>query len=180
MSNYFKNPGNNHASLELPTMTITLTRQKLFFNGVSILLVYLFISRVNFIMGSEVTTGVVTGKSSSATVTRGIHTVTIVTPRVTFYAGSEKYVFYGEQDMPVMINQEVPVIYKKSNPAKARVYSLTGFWLPPLIWGIIPLMLFSAAIFSFMDPADNLIFKFGKEKLPGTGSIVQYKGGDKA
>ena len=128
-------------------MTVRLSRKVLFLIGVTVLFIYLFISRINFLIGSMLVEGHALGGRS--------HSVEYIVDR-------HKYIIHTEANTTFINGQPVTVICKKSDPGRARVYSMLDFWIPPFIWGVVPLMLYSAAIFSFMGPDDSVEMKYGK------------------
>ncbi len=139
-------------------MTVELNRNKLFLIGVGIVFLYLLLNRVDYIFGSNTTKGEVvrirswTGRRSSYTA-----------PIVKFSTETDNITFQGTTNMDATVGEMVDVIYKVDDPTNAEIYSFIGFWLSPLIYCILPLILLTAAAFSFLTASDILIFTIGKK-----------------
>ena len=134
-------------------MTIKLNRKKILFIGIGIIALYLFINRVEFIMGSEFTTGKVVSFYGNRSVSY---------PVVEFEIVDYIIRFTSEGNMDYYLGDEVPVIYKVNDPVNAEIYSFVGFWLTPIIFMFLPFILLISAVFSFLTKRQYFTVRFGK------------------
>jgi hypothetical protein len=139
-------------------MTIKLNRNKLFLIGVGIVFIYVLLNRVDYIFGSNITTGEIV-RIRSWSGNRSSYTA----PIVKFSTETNEITFQGTTNMDASEGETVDVIYKANDPTNAEIYSFVGFWLSPLIYCILPLILLTAASFSFLTASDMLIFNIGKK-----------------
>ncbi len=141
-------------------MTIKLKRNNILYIGIAIIAIYLILNRVDYIFNGNITTGYVVDEkvwvSADSTV------ITQTAPIISFNTNSEMHTFQGEINSSFDIGEKVQVIYKTENPSKAKVYNFTGFWLTPIIYCLIPLILIAAAIFTFLKKTDVIVLEIGK------------------
>jgi hypothetical protein len=167
-------------------MTITLNRTKIFVIGLVIIGLVLIFNRVDYIFGSDVTTGeVVQTKmySSQKFHANGYSYNTYSSndfsaPIIEFLVANKSITFEGTSNMDVETGDKVQVIYKISDPTKAQVYSFVGFWLTPLLYCIVPMMLLIAIVFSFLSPSQTVVLNFdkwGKNKKQNTSPTIENK-----
>lgn len=138
-----------------------LNRIHILFIGLGIIVLYLFLNRFDFIWGSSTTTGKVIGFEKWVARTGRI---SFRAPIIQFSTDNEQLTFQGETDMDIKLGETVEVIYKPSNPTNAEVYTFAGFWLSPIIYCLIPLIILIAAAFSFLKPSDTITINFSKGK----------------
>lgn len=120
---------------------IELNRKKIYLLGVAAIVALLFASRLDFIIGSSFTQGEVLDFESGRSVKW---------PIVEFQHNNYIYTFEGVSNDDLEMNEKVKVIFKQDDPSDARVFSFVGFLLPPLLWSILPLVLWTAAVYSFL------------------------------
>ncbi len=157
---------------------VKLNRSRLFMTGLIIIFFYLVLNRINFTKDTSLTKGVVIGLKGWSR--RG---PAYSPPMVLFRSRSgEEITFHGETNSAYMEGDTVPVIYKNDDPSNAHINTFTGFWLGPLIYSILPLMILTAVVFSFMNERDFLIidlgrFLFWKKRAdqPESHSFIYFK-----
>jgi hypothetical protein len=155
--------------------TIKLNRNKVYIIGVAAILAFVAINRLNYIIGSKFATGKVinTHKWSTRTWRGGGSNFTA--PIIRFRDGDYEITFTGETNDELTPDETVKVIYKADDPTEAEVFDFTGFLLPSLLYSLIPLLLLSAAAFSFIDAKEIVVIhvekmyklSFNKEKNSG-------------
>lgn len=134
--------------------TIRLNRTKIYLIGVATILVFVVINRVNFIIGSKFTVGqVIKIKSWSTRNYRGGGSY-YTAPIVKFTDHMNEMTFQGETNEDLKPGEFVKVIYKSDDQSDAKIFSFIDFMLPPLLYSLIPLLLLSAATFSFIESTD--------------------------
>jgi len=135
-------------------MTLKLTRNTIFFIGLCLILVYVAVNRLNFIRLGNFTNG----KVYNIVKTSGNHT----SPVIEFSTDSLIVKFHSETDEDLEPGQQVEVIYQRSDPRNAKVYSFIGFWLSPLLYCILPVIVLAAAVYSFLSK--RFVIHVGKGK----------------
>lgn len=142
--------------------TIKLNRNKIYFLSVVIILLFVIINRINFIYESNFAEGKViqmVNRSSYST----LHGVTAyAVPVIKFRDGYSDITFEGERNADITVSETVKVVYKKDDPEKAEVFSFGGFLAPVLIYALLPLLLISAAVFSFLDSKELIVIDYEK------------------
>ncbi len=83
-------------------------------------------------------------------------------PMVRFATDSLLITFQGETNLDYEEGEIVPVIYKTTDPANAHINTFLGLWLAPLLYCLLPLMVLTAVLFSFMNERDILVIDFGR------------------
>jgi hypothetical protein len=142
--------------------TVKLSRNKIYLIGVTVILLFVIINRANFIYGSKFTTGKVIRIGKLSIQEYGHVGTSMSVPIIQFFNNSNVITIEGEKNADLTIGEEVKVVYKKDNPESAAVFSFGGFLVPGLLYSLIPLLLISAATFSFLDPSDLIVIDVGK------------------
>ncbi len=141
-------------------MTVKLNRITILLIGISIVIIFLFLNRFDYIIGSTTTIGEVKYIKmwTQGTISRTHYTA----PIISFNYGSKTITFQAETNMDLEKGEKVNVIYKNKNPQNARIYSFIGFWLAPILYSMIPLLFLTALILSFINKSDEILFSFNK------------------
>ena len=159
-------------------MTLRLSRNQLFLAGTGIILFFIVLNRLVYISGSAITTGKVIGiqygnsRSNYVYSSNRYREGSYSFPVIQFNADSLRITFSGEHNVDLAAGETVSVIYKKKDPSQAKVYSFSGFWMAPLLYGLLPLLILAAVVFSFLEPKDHIQLiaggkiKFGKTAVP--------------
>lgn len=160
-------------------MNLTLSRKHIFLSGIVIILLFITINRISMMAGSATAAGKVvsikTGSYQRSYVYNGgYHSAgSYSAPVIQFETDNSTITFTGERNVELEYGAPVTVIYKKANPTDAWVYSFSGFWMAPLIYGLIPLLVLAAAVYSFLSKKDRLQIAIGKTMKVGLTSTAQ-------
>lgn len=78
------------------------------------------------------------------------------------------YVDMKEYEVPVeipfeMANRAVSVRYFPEKPHNGKIYDFNEFWLISLFWLVLPLMLWTAFLFTVMTPSGKIAVKIEKK-----------------
>jgi hypothetical protein len=144
-------------------MTFQLNRNRIFFTGFGVILLFLLINRLDHMIGTRITTGQVIGERKWHSYSYREGTTNYTAPLVRFSDGTSLFTFEGITNMEVKGGEKLSVIYKIDDPQQAGIYTFTGFWLSPLIYCLIPLLLLGAAVFSFLTASEYVIIASGKK-----------------
>jgi hypothetical protein len=136
---------------------ISFRRTTVFFFGLIIILLLCYSWRINFYLRGKITSGTVLTTTYS-----NIRRTTYTYPTVKFLVGDDAYTFRADSNLPYDENDKVSVIYNPNDPRQCWIFTFLGFWLTPLIYSILPVVLLTAATFSFWS-ADDLI-TIGRKK----------------
>lgn len=134
--------------------TIKLNRNKIYLIGVTTIFVFVIINRINFIVGSKFTTGQVIKTKSWSTRTVRDGGTSYTAPIVKFVDQNYEITFQGKTNDYLKPGEFVKVIYKADDQSNAVIFSFIDFLLPSLLYSLIPLLLLSAATFSFIESTD--------------------------
>jgi hypothetical protein len=122
---------------------------RLYLCGIGIILFYLALNRLSEVANSNFVKGWVVNEIKWGNGTLGETEGFFTAPVVQFVKGQKVITFQGETNTSYHKGQSVTVIYKKENVTSAKIYSFTGFWLAPLLYCLLPLLLLTALVFSF-------------------------------
>lgn len=135
-------------------MTFKLNRKNIFFIGLALTFVYLILNRLDYIFASQTTIGQVVEIQYE-----GGFSV----PIINFSPSDTSVSFKGVANMNLGLGDIVSVVYKTNDPSNAEIYTFTGFWLTPLLYCLIPLMLLMAIVFSFLSKKQTFTIHIGKQ-----------------
>lgn len=82
---------------------------------------------------------------------------------IRFQSADYQITFTGPNNLYLNIGDEVKVIYLKSNPEQAYIYSFKGFWLSAFIYSIIPLSILLGASVAILYPNEKLEIDFSEK-----------------
>lgn len=94
-------------------------------------------------------------------------------PRISFEVNSTIYEFMGESNLEFENSKEIDLIYDKTNPENAAVYTFIGFYMFYFYFLILPLVLFAAFIYSWFDKYDYVTINFKKRKISKSREIMK-------
>jgi hypothetical protein len=144
-------------------MTLSLNRKHLVLLSLDIIIIILFLYRMNYIIGGSKTNGDVVdfvSWSSGGYRSKGSYSA----PIIQFTVNNIPYKFQGETNLDLQVGDTTPVIYEDSNPNNASVYSFFGFWFIPIFYcTIVYIVLILPLIFSFINKNEELILKIEKK-----------------
>jgi hypothetical protein len=136
-------------------MTINLHRLPLLILTIAITALFVLVNRVGSLARSSFTTGEVTGIKITHNEKRGgdykYHA------RIVFTVDSKEFSFYGGDFTERGKGESVEIIYETDNPQNASVYNFKIFWLIPILYGVIPIVVVCVLAFSFMGRWDKFV-----------------------
>lgn len=142
---------------------IKLNRNHIFLIGITTCFLFIGINILNYRMNSDFAKGkVITYRTS--------HNNNAV---IAFNLNGKEIRFLSEASINKDDKNEVTVIYNKDNPENAAVYTFVGFYMFYFFFAIIPLMLFTAFIYSWFDKYDFVIVNFRKMKVNTETGLVK-------
>jgi hypothetical protein len=130
---------------------IALNRSQAFLLGFFIIFSFYAVDKLVFLFKAHTTTGVIAGNQNG----RRVNTV-----RIDFETEDYKIQFALKQTLDYRVGDKVPVIYDPSQPTKAYLFTFVGFWMPGLLWMILPLFLWASISLSFIDKFDKVILSW--------------------
>lgn len=128
----------------------TLNRNHIFLIGLTTAFAFAFIHILNFRIKSEFTEGKVSGWYGND-------------PIVYFTLDGKVIQFAGETNLDVDVGDKVSVIYEEANPKNAAVFSFTGFFMPYFMFLIMPLLFYTAFVYSYFGRNDTVTVNFKKD-----------------
>lgn len=84
-------------------------------------------------------------------------------PLITFSVNNRQYQFTGDENIRFVKGETVPVLYYRSNPTKAFVYTFGSFWFQPLL--LLPIIALGAAIIGIGKNGSYWTFYFRKPRV---------------
>jgi hypothetical protein len=141
-------------------MKLRLNRTQIYISGIFVIFFYLILNRTLLILDSNITRGVVVNEIKWGNGTAGETEGFFTAPIVQFKAGKTKITFRAETNTDFHPGEVVEVLYKKNNINEATIYSFTAFWLSPLLYCLLPILIFTALIYSFLNPASIVVVDF--------------------
>ncbi len=128
----------------------TLNRNHIFLIGLITAFLFAGINILNFVIISEFTEGKVVGWDGNE-------------PVVSFKLKGEIIQFTGEIDTNVDVGDNVNVLYEEAAPKNAAIFSFTGFFMPYFWYLVLPLLFFTAFIYSYFGRYDTVTVNFKKD-----------------
>ncbi|HOV10829.1 MAG TPA: DUF3592 domain-containing protein [Bacteroidales bacterium] len=142
------------------TGEISINRKHLFWIGFTVIVLIALTNRLNFILKSNFTQGVVVSIKKLSVDGKIDETNTV--PVIRFVANGNTFYFDALKNSHYKYGETVRVVYHKSNPAKAKIFGFEDFIYPVLLYCIVPIMILGAAVFSFIKPKDKLLINLKK------------------
>ncbi|MDD4150669.1 MAG: hypothetical protein PHE33_11660 [Bacteroidales bacterium] len=144
-------------------MKLKINRTGLLLSGFVIIIVFFFLNRINDINKSEFSSGIVIGVKewSNKMFPEDFEEA----PIVQFFYNNQEIIFVAQRNVKYENGEKVKVIFKQSSPDTAKIYSFVGYWLVPIILCLVPLILFSALVLTFIGKLDFMVFSFKGFKL---------------
>jgi hypothetical protein len=150
---------------------IRLNKTQCFIAGFGILFLFYFLNRAKFIIGSEKVAGTFVFYVEDNDTTEGKQFY----PIIEFKYKDSVYRFKGREGSSYKLNQKLPVLLKNKNPDKPMLFTLESFWLYPLFYMILPVIIWSAFSLSYVTKNEtleiNLKYPFFRKKKSPVVSI---------
>ncbi len=130
-----------------------LSRLWVFLIGLLFLLILFAINRVRVYNNSNFTHGVLVCPTESLDERHDVELT------LYYYVGMKEFTV-TKYDVPVEVNQIVMVRYPKDQPEKGTIYTVLDFWFVSALYLLLPLMLWFAFVFSWLDENGKVEVKF--------------------
>lgn len=137
-----------------------LNRHHIYLIGIITGFLFAGIHIFNFMIKSEFTKGVLFSYDGNS-------------PRIEIKVNNQVYIFTAQADIHIHPDEEVDVIYETNNPLNASVYSFTGFFLYYFFFLVVPIVVYTAFIYSWFDKYDFVIVNFKKRKISKSREIMK-------
>lgn len=139
---------------------IRLNRHHIYLIGVITAFLFAGIHILNFYNKSDFTKGSLIAYDGNA-------------PRILIKVNNTEYIFTGQSDLHLDPTEKIEVIYDKNNPTNASVYTFWGFYMFYFYFIIVPLVVFTAFIYSWFDKYDRVIVDFRKKKVSSSKELIR-------
>jgi hypothetical protein len=138
---------------------IRLNRDRVFLISMGIVLFFLLLNRAEFYFGSKTAQGEVTGFHRNYS-NKGYVSYT---PIVRFAAGKEFYEVETIKNMEAYVGDKYEMRYRPESPDRAVINNFYGFWFYPILFCLIPFMLLSAGVYSFIERYEVFCIRLRKQ-----------------
>lgn len=93
----------------------------------------------------------------------------LVYPVIEYAVKDSAYRFKGREGTAFEVDERVPVLLQDHDPGKPMVFTLTSFWLYPLFYIILPILIWAAFSLSYVQKNEKVLIDlkypfFRKEK----------------
>ncbi len=137
-----------------------LNRHHIFLIGITTGFLFAGIHIFNFMIKSDFTKGVLVSYDGNS-------------PRIQIKVDGKNYIFTGLSDISIAPGERIDVIYDTNDPKNASVYTFVGFYMFYFFFLILPMILFTAFIYSWFDSRDYVIVDFKKKKISKSREIIK-------
>jgi hypothetical protein len=149
---------------------IKLNRMQCFLIGIGIIFLFYFLNRTKYIFNSEKVQGKFIFYVSENDSLEG----KLFYPVVEYEVKGKVYRFRGREGASYELNEELPVLLKDHDPERPVLYTIGSFWLYPLFYVILPVIIWAAFSLSYVNKNEkvviNLKYPFFKKENEGSGS----------
>ncbi|MFL5765361.1 MAG: hypothetical protein ACJ77K_15560 [Bacteroidia bacterium] len=117
--------------------------------------------RLRFVIGSEkITATFAMNVNAEKNNEQIIYPIVEYTRKSRYNGADTVYQFAGTADTKYDEGETVPVLLIGKDPNFPMLYSFGSFWLFPLVYYILPLLLWSAFCFSFIGKKETVLVSF--------------------
>ncbi len=144
-------------------MKIRISRGNLLLLSILLIITFYLINRFEKIRKSNFTTGkiieleIISDKETKEV----LQTI----PLIKYEIDGKEYKIKGNSTLDAEKDSYIKIIYNPKHPEDGIVYNFAEFWLPALIYCIVPLMILFAVILGMIDPKGCLVIKTNKSNL---------------
>jgi hypothetical protein len=129
-----------------------LTRIQCLIAGCALILLVYMLGRLNYTIGSKKVTGKFVFYISED-LGRGEQSV----PIIEYLTADSICQFRGDPESVYQPGEEVPVLLRRGDSEQPMLYSISAFWLQPLVFYILPLALWTAFVLSYISKYETVI-----------------------
>jgi len=147
---------------------LKLTKFQCFFFGLGIIALFYFVNRTKYIIGSEKITGTFAFYVEDETPEGKVFY-----PIIEYAIKDSIFRFKGAEGTSYELKEKVPVLLQKKDPDQPLLYTIGSFWLYPLYYWILPLIVWAAFSLSYISKNEVVLmslkypfFRKNKEMLP--------------
>lgn len=151
---------------------LRLTKMQCFFLGVGIIAMFCFLNRMRYIIGSEKITGTFVFYVEEETPEGKLFY-----PIIEYTKKDSVFRFKAAEGTAYKVKEKVPVLLRNGDPNLPLLYTFGAFWLYPLFYWILPLLIWSAFSLSYINKNEVVLinlkypfFRKGKKALPKDNS----------
>lgn len=130
---------------------LKLSRTKLILAGLVIMLLIYISGRLFHIVGSETITG-----KFAFYIEEVVKEEQVVFPIIEYTIKDSTYQFRAKENTKYEEGETVPVLLKNKNPDLPLLYDLNSFWLFPLFYFLLPLLIFISFIMSYIGKNEKI------------------------
>jgi hypothetical protein len=154
---------------------IRLNKIQCFLVGIGIIFLFYFLNRAKYIMSSEKIAGTFVFYIEDNDTTEG----KLFYPIIEFQYKDSVYRFKGREGSSFELNQVIPVLLENKDPSKPLVFTVGSFWLYPLFYLMLPLLIWSAFSLSYVNKNEvvtiALKYPFFKKEKNNRSSELEKK-----
>lgn len=153
---------------------IKLSRIQCFVIGLGIISLFYFLNRTKHIFNGEKVQGTFVFYITENDSLEGQLTYPIIEYRIK----DSIYRFRGREGTSYKLNESLPVLLEDHDPDRPLLYTIGAFWLYPLFYWILPVLLWTAFSLSYIGKNEKLVLNFRypffkkEKKNPGISSGV--------
>lgn len=130
---------------------LKLSRTKLILAGLVIMFLIYISGRLYHIVGSETITG-----KFAFYIEEVVKEEQVVFPIIEYTIKDSTYQFRAKENTKYEEGETVPVLLKNKNPDLPLLYDLNSFWLFPLFYFLLPLLIFISFIMSYIGKNEKI------------------------
>lgn len=133
---------------------LKLNKLQTFLIGLLAIALFYIINRGNQLIGTEQVEGkLLYYVEVDTNIERGIE----IYPVIGFEYNGTAHEFNGRERASYKKDKIIPILVKDKNPKEPIIYTLGTFWLYPLFYCLLPLLIWAAFSLSYIDKKEQLI-----------------------
>lgn len=101
----------------------------------------------------------------------------LIYPIIEFKYKDSIHIFKGRESSAFKLNESVPVLIQHKDPQQPLLYTFESFWLYPLFYSLLPIILWAAFSLSYIAKNEivliNLKYPFFKKEKKNTDVMLR-------
>lgn len=134
---------------------LKLSKIQSFLLGLAIIFLFYFLNRLNHIIGSEKVIGTFVFYIEEV-----VKEEKVSFPIIEYTIKDSTYQFRGRENTSYEINEKVPVLLERKNPDYPLLFSIQSFWLYPLFYWVLPVIIWAAFSLSYIHANEKVVINF--------------------
>jgi len=126
-----------------------------FFLGIGIIALFYFINRARYIIGSEKIAG-----TFAFYVEEETPEGKLFYPIIEYTNKDSVFRFKANEGTSYKVNEKVPVLLQNGDPNRPLLYTFGAFWLYPLFYWILPVIIWAAFSLSYINKNEVAVINF--------------------